>query len=45
MSEYQVRRLSVTEEDGRLVGIASQRNLALHASNERIGETVSSISA
>ena len=44
MSEHQVRRLPVTEEDGRLVGIVSQRDLALGTSDERIGETVSNIS-
>jgi CBS domain-containing protein len=44
MSEHQVRRLPVTEEDGRLVGIVSQADFARHASDERIGETVSNIS-
>jgi CBS domain-containing protein len=44
MSQHQVRRLPVTEEDGKLVGIVSQADLALHVSDERIGETVSNIS-
>lgn len=44
MSQHQVRRLPVCEEDGRLVGMLSQADIARVASDERIGETVSNIS-
>jgi len=44
MAEHQVRRLPVCEEDGRLVGIVAQADLARSASEERIGETVEQIS-
>jgi CBS domain-containing protein len=44
MSEHQVRRLPVCEEDGRLVGILAQADVARHASDERTGETVERIS-
>ena len=44
MSQHQVRRLPVTEEDGRLVGMISQADIARVASDERVGETVSNIS-
>jgi CBS domain-containing protein len=44
MSEHQVRRLPVCEEDGRLVGMISQADIARAASDERVGETVSNIS-
>jgi len=44
MAEHQVRRLPVCEEDGRLVGILAQADVAQHASDERTGETVERIS-
>ncbi|HET7568857.1 MAG TPA: CBS domain-containing protein [Gaiellaceae bacterium] len=44
MAEHQVRRLPVCEEDGRLVGIVAQADVARHASEERTGETVERIS-
>jgi CBS domain-containing protein len=44
MAEHQVRRLPVCEEDGRLVGIVAQADVARHASEERAGETVERIS-
>jgi CBS domain-containing protein len=44
MAEHQVRRLPVCEEDGRLVGIVAQADVARHDSGERAGETVERIS-
>ena len=44
MAEHQVRRLPVCEEDGRLVGIVAQADVARHASEERAGEIVERIS-
>jgi CBS domain-containing protein len=44
MAEHQVRRLPVCEEDGRLVGIVAQADIARFASDERTGETVEQIS-
>jgi CBS domain-containing protein len=44
MAEHQVRRLPVCDEDGRLVGIVAQADIARHASGERTGETVEQIS-
>jgi len=44
MAEHQVRRLPVCEEDGRLVGIVAQADVARHGSDERAGETVERIS-
>jgi CBS domain-containing protein len=44
MSEHQVRRLPVVEEDSRLVGMVSQADIARVASDQRVGETVSNIS-
>ncbi|MFL5960016.1 MAG: CBS domain-containing protein [Gaiellaceae bacterium] len=44
MAEHQVRRLPVCEEDGRLVGIVAQADVARFASAERTGETVEHIS-
>jgi CBS domain-containing protein len=44
MAQHQVRRLPVTEEDGRLVGIVSQADVARHASAKRTGEVVEEIS-
>jgi CBS domain-containing protein len=44
MAEHQVRRLPVCEDDGRLVGIVAQADIARSASEERTGRTVEEIS-
>ena len=44
MAEHQVRRLPVTEEDGRLVGIVAQADVAEHAGTKKTGEVVEKIS-
>jgi CBS domain-containing protein len=44
MAQHQVRRLPVVEEDGRLVGIVAQADVAKHADEERVGEVVEQIS-
>jgi len=44
MAEHQVRRLPVTEEDGRLVGIVAQADVAKHADAHRTGKVVEDIS-
>ncbi|MFL5962187.1 MAG: CBS domain-containing protein [Gaiellaceae bacterium] len=44
MAEHQVRRLPVVEEDGKLVGILAQADVAHHADAARTGEVVEEIS-
>jgi CBS domain-containing protein len=44
MAQYQVRRLAVTAEDERLVGVVSQADVALHAKDKEAGELLESIS-
>jgi CBS domain-containing protein len=44
MAKHQVRRLPVVEEDGKLVGIVAQADVARHADAERTGELVEEIS-
>jgi CBS domain-containing protein len=44
MARHQVRRLPVVEEDGKLVGIVAQRDVALHASDAQTGDVVEDIS-
>lgn len=44
MARHQVRRLPVVEEDGRLVGILAQADVAKHAPGESTGEVVERIS-
>jgi CBS domain-containing protein len=44
MARNQVRRLPVVEEDGRLVGILAQADVAQQADSERTGEVVEQIS-
>ena len=44
MARHQVRRLPVVEEDGRLVGIVAQADVATHASDSQTGEVVEKIS-
>ena len=44
MARHQVRRLPVVEEDGKLVGIVAQADVAKRASEHRTGEVVEDIS-
>ena len=44
MAEHQVRRLPVVEEDGRLVGILAQADIAQTGHDALTGETVQQIS-
>jgi CBS domain-containing protein len=44
MAQHQVRRLPVVEEDGKLVGILAQADVARHATDEQTGEVVEQIS-
>ena len=44
MARHQVRRLPVVEEDGKLVGIVAQADVARHASDEQTGHVVEDIS-
>jgi CBS domain-containing protein len=44
MADHQVRRLPVCGEDGSLVGIVAQADIARFASEKRTGETVEQIS-
>jgi CBS domain-containing protein len=44
MAEHQVRRLPVVEEDGRLVGILAQADIAQTGHDSLTGETVQQIS-
>ena len=44
MAQHQVRRLPVVEEDGKLVGIVAQADVARHADAERTGKVVEEIS-
>jgi CBS domain-containing protein len=44
MARHQVRRLPVVEEDGRLVGIVAQADVAQDADKKRTGEVVEQIS-
>ena len=44
MAQYQVRRLAVTAEDERLVGVVSQADVALHAKDKEAGEILQGIS-
>jgi len=44
MAQHQVRRLPVVEEDGKLVGIVAQADVARHADADRTGEVVEQIS-
>ena len=44
MAQYQVRRLAVTAEDERLVGVVSQADVALQGKDKDTGEVVQGIS-
>jgi CBS domain-containing protein len=44
MSQYQVRRLAVTGEDERLVGVVSQADVALEGKDKDTGDLVQGIS-
>jgi CBS domain-containing protein len=44
MAQHQVRRLPVVEEDGKLVGILAQADVARHAEPARTGKVVEEIS-
>jgi len=44
MGQHQVRRLPVCEEDGKLVGIVAQADIALQSDDARTGEVVEEIS-
>jgi CBS domain-containing protein len=44
MARHQVRRLPVVEEDGKLVGIVAQADIARNASDEQTGNLVEDIS-
>lgn len=44
MAEHQVRRLPVVEEDGRLVGVLAQADVARHGDDRATGQMVEQIS-
>jgi CBS domain-containing protein len=44
MGEHQIRRLPVTEEDGRLVGIVAQADIAREGKDALTGQVVEQIS-
>ncbi len=44
MAKHQVRRLPVVEEDGKLVGIVAQADIAKHVSAMQTGDVVEKIS-
>jgi CBS domain-containing protein len=44
MASHQVRRLPVVEEDGRLVGVVAQADVAREGDDRRTGEVVEKIS-
>jgi CBS domain-containing protein len=44
MARYQVRRLPVVEEDGRLVGIFAQADVAIEGEPQQVAELVEEIS-
>jgi CBS domain-containing protein len=44
MAQHQIRRLPVVEEDGKLVGIVAQADVALSGDDQRTGEVVEEIS-
>jgi CBS domain-containing protein len=44
MAQHQVRRLPVVEEDGRLVGVVAQADIARQSDDRKTGEVVERIS-
>jgi CBS domain-containing protein len=45
MASHQLRRLPVTDEDGKLVGILSLGDIAVDYGNKKVGEVLEEISA
>ena len=44
MAQHQIRRLPVVEEDGRLVGVLAQADVARHGDDTQTGQVVEQIS-
>jgi CBS-domain-containing membrane protein len=44
MQEHQVRRIPIVDEDGRVIGIVSQADLALKDNPENVAKTVAEVS-
>ena len=44
MQEHQVRRIPIVDEDGRVIGIVSQADLALKDKPEKVAKTVAEVS-
>ena len=44
MAQHQIRRLPVVEEDGKLVGIVAQADVALDGDDQQTGQVVEEIS-
>ena len=44
MAQHQIRRLPVVEEDGRLVGVLAQADVARHGDDSQTGQVVEKIS-
>jgi CBS domain-containing protein len=44
MAQHQVRRLPVVEEDGKLVGVVAQADVAREGEDSKTGEVVQQIS-
>ena len=44
MAQHQIRRLPVVEQDGRLVGIVAQADVARHGDDKQTGQVVEQIS-
>ena len=44
IAKHEVRRLPVVEEDGKLIGIVAQADIAMHADASKTGEVLEKIS-